>query len=308
MIHNIPEEERPKKPIADVVERTNPFNGEFSPSSVELSKCMRRYYYEKILKIKPKVTPTALIFGIAVHAGVEKFYNLKAAGVDDYDHVQVETVQTFLLKWNEFGILGDLKRNADTGIICMSNYVSRYWEEFHNFKMEEIETKQWIPMPNGTMLLVVMDRIMNQSGHINVVDTKTTSMPITEWYFRQFENHLPTSLYFNAVKKILGRCDSIIIDAIKVPPPSATSKSEAFGRNSFLRTDLQIEDAITTYVNRTDYIMEGLAKPQDEWASHFYCNQGECDKFSGCPFISICKHGFDHPSVRVDFDIGDSSA
>lgn len=292
--------------IPQDVERTDPFKGEFSPSSIELAKCYRRYYYEKVLKMKPNETPTALIFGICIHDAVELFYKLKAEGTVDFVEAKIAVVKKFASSWQKFGIIGDHKRNMDAGVICMSNYVDRYWEEFAEFKLEEIETKQWYPMPNGALLLVKMDRVLNMMGKVDVVDTKTTSMPITDWYFKQFENHLPTSLYFFTVEAVLGRCDSIIIDAIKVPPPpTTTSTTEPFGRQTFLRTDLQVEDAVRTFIKRSDYIMEGLKKPKEEWADHFYCNQGECDKYGGCPFLPVCRHGFEHPSVKVDFTIGE---
>lgn len=289
---------------ADEIERTDPKESTFSPSSIETARCMRRFYYEKVLKMKPKTTPVALVYGIAIHEAVEKFYQLRAGGNEDIMQVKLEVVQQFTKTWTKFGINGDNKRDLRGGILTMSNYVDLYFADVEDFDIEDIETKQWLPMPNGTTMLVKLDRIFNKKNLREVHDTKTTSMPITEYWFRQFENHLPTTLYFYTIRELLGSCDTIVIDAIKVPPPPASSVTAPFGRATFLRTDLQVHDAINTYVSRSDYIMASLNKPESQWADRFYCNQGECDKYGGCPFLSVCKHGLDHPSVQVDFDIG----
>ena len=290
--------DKPEEPVI----RTDVMRGEFSPSGVEAARCFRRFYYQKILGLKPKVTPTALMFGVAIHSAVEKFYELHGSGLN-HEEVKLATVQTFVEEWNKTGLVGDMKRNLETGILIMNNYCDTYRHDSADFKKEDIESAQWMPMPNGTTLLVKMDRVLNNGNMIILVDTKTTSMPITEWYFRQFENHLPTSLYAYVVAELLGHCDQVQIDAIKVPPPPATSKTAAFGRNSFIRTDLQIQDAINSYSSITNYIMNVLNnKPEEEWVNYFYCNQAECDKYGGCSFLPICKHGLDHPSVLVDFD------
>ena len=291
----------------EVVVRTNLFNGEFSPSGIESARCLRRFYYTKMLGLKPKTTPVALVFGVAIHSAVELFYTLhgrmKNPSHDDLVQLKILVVKKFQQEWTAAGIAGDIKRNLETGILIMANYCDRYAHDTASFDLEDIESNQWVAMPNGTMMLVKMDRVLNQGNLIVLVDTKTTSGGISPYFFRNFENHLPTSLYYYTVEQLLGRCDLVTIDAIKVPPPPSTSKSEPFGRANFIRTPLQIEDAISTFCTTTDYIMSVVSKPKEEWATRMYCNQGECDKYGGCQFLPICKHGLDHPTVVVDFDI-----
>lgn len=293
--------------MKDKPTRTDLSKGEFSPSGLVTATCLRRFYYEKVLGMKPISTPVALVFGIAVHKAVEKFYQL-TSGKDKISHeekvaIKIAVIQAFTASWTEGGLAGDMKRNLETGIMICNAYVERYVHEGSRFSLEDIETEQFIPMPNGTVMLVKLDRVLREKHMVVLVDTKTTSGAITPYFFRQFENHLPTSLYTYVLRQLLGRCDYVMIDAIKVPPPSATSASEPFGRQTFMRTDLQIEDAVNTYVNKTDYIMNALAKPEEQWASRFYCNMNECDKYSGCPFLDVCKHGMTHPTVRINFDI-----
>lgn len=294
------------------IQRTNFREGEFSPSGIESARCLRRFYYTKMLGLKPKTTPAALVFGTCIHSAVEKFYQL-TSGMDTPTHqdkvdIKIKVVQEFAQKWQAGGIAGDIKRNLETGLMIMNNYVDRYINDTSKFDLEDIESDQWVAMPNGTMMLVKMDRVLRESNMIVLVDTKTTSGSISPYFFRNFENHLPTTLYNYTVQQLLGKCDYVMIDAIKVPPPPPSSKAEPFGRGTFMRTPLQIEDAISTYCAVTDYIMSVVAKPQEEWANRMYCNQGECSAYGGCQFLDICKHGLSHPTVRVNFDIPNSSA
>jgi hypothetical protein len=169
---------------------------------------------------------------------------------------------------------------------------------------EDIETSQWLPMPNGTSLLCKIDRVQRDKNEINVHDTKTSAWPLTDYWFRQFENHLPTTLYDYAVKEVCGHCDRVIIDAIKVPYPKPGSTTQPFARQSFWRTELQLQDAVNSYCKITDYVMNCINNVREElWPEVFYCNHGQCDKYSGCPYFSICKYGLDHPSIHTDFTV-----
>lgn len=290
------------------IQRTNLFNGEFSPSGIEAAKCFRRFYYTKMLGLRAKTTPVAMIFGTCIHEAVEEFYILTSKmeahpSQQQRTDIKIAVVQKFAEAWQEAGVDGDIKRNLEAGVMIMSNYVDKYIDDTSKFELENIESDQWVAMPNGTMMLVKMDRVLRENSMIVLVDTKTTSGGITPYFFRNFENHLPTTLYAYTVEQLLGKCDYVMIDAIKVPPPPATSKSEPFGRGTFMRTDLQIQDAISTYCAVTDYIMSVLKKPESEWAERMYCDQSHCGDYGGCEFLDLCKHGLDHPTVQVNFDI-----
>jgi hypothetical protein len=287
--------------------RTDLSKGEFSPSGITTAACFRRFYYQKVLGLKPKTTPAALSFGTAIHSAVEMFYSM-TSGMDKPTQeqkveIKIAVVQEFARSWTESGNAGDIKRNLETGVMIMNNYVDKYIHDTSKFELEDIETHQWVAMPNGTMMLVIMDRVLRESNMIVLVDTKTTSGSISPYYFRGFENHLATTLYAYTVEQLLGRCDYVMIDAIKVPPPPINSKAEPFGRAPFMRTKLQMDDAINTYCSVSDYIMSVLKRPREEWATRFYANMSECSAYGGCQYLDICKHGLTHPTVKINFDI-----
>lgn len=286
---------------AELVERTDPFKGEFSPSGITTAFCPRKFYFEKILKLESKqYISAALAFGISIHKAMEVYHAHKPLDLP-LPELQQRVVTSFIEAWAKFAILGDAKRNLDSGMLILNKYCEVYQNDDTSFKEEDIESNQWLPMPNGTKLLVKMDRVLVSPNIIRLVDTKTTSSSLTDYYFKVYENDIKMSLYYYVVENLLGRCDDMQIDAIKVPLPIKEPYS-GFARRCFSRTELQIEDALLTYYKITDYIMAGLAKPKDEWVSHFYCNQTMCAEYSGCKFLPVCKHGLDHPSVALEFE------
>jgi hypothetical protein len=112
-------------------------------------------------------------------------------------------------------------------------------------------------------------------------------------------------MYYHCVEEMLGECQAIQIDGIKVPPPPPGGKTVAFSRRTFLREELQIQDALNTYCHMTDYMMDCISKYGDDEEAllkAFYCNQTKCNDYGGCEYKPICMYGFKHPAVAVDFE------
>jgi len=284
-------------------ERTNAYKREFSPTGIEDAFCLRKFYYRKILGLKPNRPPIAMNFGAAIHKGVEAFYSAK--DTMSPEEVAIHAVQAFCEDWLTYGIQGDNIRNVSSGIIIMQNYCKYYKDDHAIVAPEFVESQQWISMPNGTHMLFKIDRVRIETGANIIVDTKTSSWPLTDFYFKGFDNNFQTSMYLYGINEIMGEgCDIIQIDGIKVPPPDDKSTTVSFARRSFTRTDLQKADAINTWCRVTDQIIAALEKYKDDedaLCACLYCNQTKCKEYSGCDYLPICKYGFKHPTVQVDF-------
>ena len=287
------------------IERTNIWKGEFSPTGIENSFCLRKVYLSKIMGLKSKATPYPLWYGSAIHSAVEAFYINRSSLT--YEECVILALKAFTVSWTAHGSVGDSKRSLDGGILTMGNYCEYYKDDVATFLPEFVEGSQWVEMPNGTMMLSKIDRVRDDSGLYTVVDTKTSSWALTDFYFRGYQNNFQTSMYYHTVSEVVGECQAIQIDGIKVPPPPETSATTPFARRTVLREELQIEDALNTYCHITDYIMKVIGKFQqsgdeEKFVKDMYCNQTKCNDYGGCEFLPICTYGFHHPSVGIDFE------
>jgi hypothetical protein len=284
------------------LERTNFSKGEFSPTGVMTSFCLRKFYFSKVLKLKSRATPYALWYGSAIHKGVEAYYKLRSD--HEWEDCAREAIEAFTKEWISYNTEGDKKRHLAGGIETIGRYCMYYKDDVAKFLPQFIETKQWVEMPNGTMLLCKIDRVRDDEGRFTIVDTKTSSWPLTDFYFKDFANDLQTTLYYYAVSQVVGECHGVQIDGIKVPHPPESSSTIPFSRRTFVREELQIQDALNTYCRHTDYMLKCAEKYKDDeeaMLKAFYCNQTKCGEYAGCEFLPICRYGFNHPAIGVDF-------
>lgn len=303
---NIPKQTEQKVP-EEIVERTDPRQGQFSPSSLSSAQCPRKFYLEKVVGLKSNITSPPLIYGSAIHKAVEFFYNNIGSETLSFDEVKAGSIQEFVNYWTQYPVLGDEKRTLEGGITTINKYCDTYRDDVTEFEESDIEGSQWVPMPNGTMLLMKLDRVAQQGDSVGVVDTKTSSWPLTSYFFSRFEQDTQVSLYYYGMQELVGRCDFIMIDGILVP-----HKEGGFARRNFFRTDFQIEEALNSYCRVTDAIMYGigladgyspeeLMNPKHPAFQYFHQNQSRCSDYGGCNWKSPCIHGMDHPAIGTDF-------
>lgn len=286
--------------MSEVITRSNPWKGEVSPSSLDTASCMRKFLYDKVLGLSPDIPKVALSYGTCIHKGVETYYIHKGT-VGHAEAVNL-AIKAFALAWKEAECEGDKKRNFNVGVVVLNEYFKAYERDNAEFIPTLVECDQWMPLPNGAMVLMKIDRVRKDGNYNTVVDTKTTSMALTDFYFRNFENALATTLYFWAVAEILGQCDAVQIDSIRTPV-NMKAPSEGFVRRTFMRTEVQVHDAITTAVHRTNHIMGVLKESRtvQELLDLMPCNQHNCNDYGGCPYLGVCKHGLGHPSLCTEF-------
>lgn len=281
---------------------SHPRDGRFSPTSLE-DACPRKYWLGKVLGIQPLGTKDYLNMGTAVHSFIEEWQILRKSGVQEEELLaraienSLPTALASLPSWP-----GD-KYSLENWLFTMEGYHYRWKDTVEDvFATESIN---WIPMGNGTMLGGVIDQLIRTpSGGIIIRDTKTTGGGMTDWFWKGMENKFQLSIYFHMVEQLLPNEDviGVEIDAVQIQKKREKVENN-YHRRLFERTDLQISDAIRTYIKKTNFYKEGLALPQEEQAEHFYCEQSQCSNYGGCPFMPICKNGINSPCVHTDFTI-----
>jgi len=268
-----------------------PSEGIFTPTSLQtFLNCRRQYLIRKEMGLVGKTTSQHLVYGSAFHAGVAEFYRSR-----DKD----KSVKAFSDYWIENGdnVPQDDNKNLQSGLAAMKKYCNCYAHDSAVFKPEYIESPQTIQMPNGTTLGFIMDRVMIKDKFVDLIDTKTSSRPLTDYYFRQWENSFQMSAYAYVCIEMFGSCDNVTIDAVQVPVKGENS----FSRRSFFRTELQIQEFLNTYLQITDFIMANIDLPEEERILKFYQEQTRCADYSGCTYLPICQYGLTHPAVQTNF-------
>lgn len=267
--------------------------------------CRRKYFYKKILGLKSLTGKVSANYGTCIHAGVGAFYMSQELPLQERT---AKAIAAFTEEWERYGQQGDEKRSLIGGVTTLTEYCKAYGKDTATFLPTLIEASQSIEMPNGTVLIVRIDRVTKDavSDTTTIFDTKTCSMAFTDYYFRQYENNFQQSAYWYVVDSILGgTVDCSIIDLIKVPFSTGKSRStgrpvENFVRRSYLRSDLQLEEFLNTYKRLTEEI---LANAASEDAAKFPQCPTACGNYGGCEYLPVCKYGYSHPAVRIDFVI-----
>ena len=290
--------------------RSDPLQGSFSATGLETYlTCPRKFYLKYLSKLSVTSSPASLVFGAAIHHAVGTFYTVKdlpegsirsmfsvPAGITTAMLMEYVCVRAFTQKWNEAGIEGDGKRNLVNGIDIICKYISTYKGDTAAYLPEYIETNTSLMMPNGTRLICIIDRIQKESSYISVCDTKTSSWPLTDYFFKKFINSFQLSCYDYATISLLGDCDNVCIDGILVPNRGT---GDSFIRRTFLRTDHQRAEFLNTYTGITDRIREDLAKSEEDAVKCFSCNPTACDNYGGCEYIPLCQYGFTASSLCI---------
>jgi CRISPR/Cas system-associated exonuclease Cas4 (RecB family) len=288
--------------------RTNPAKGQFTPTSLETyMQCKRKYYFQKCVGLQKKEEGVATTFGSAIHVGVGDFYANPTLPIQERT---MSAIKAFTAEWEKAGLSGDEKRSLSSGIVILSNYCKEYENESNSsgisYPKDWIEVEQMVAMPNGTTLTCRIDRIAKTKNAVIIYDTKTSSMPLTDFYFRNYSNSFQLSGYDFAVSSIIDApVDTCVIDGLKVPYSMGKTRTGEppinFARRSFLHSDLQKQEFINTYVRLTDEIMSNLTEDKEKRQFCFHQCQTACANYGGCEFLPICIHGYSHPSVQVDF-------
>jgi len=295
--------------------RCDPRKRKFSPTSLEVyMRCKRKYYFAKVLRLTPKGVNVPAEFGSAIHVGVGTFYAVREMSADKalakfdpsftsnktlsrHELAKILAIKAFTTSWLEEVKQGDEKHSILAGTILLDKYCECYKNDMSKFDANLIECAQWIEMPNNTMLGLILDRVRIEGKYVTIVDTKTSSRSLTDYFFRRFRNSFQMSAGYYAVQQIMKYCDSIQIDGIKVP----YSEKDGFVRQIFDRSELQMADWLNTYLNCTNQIIENLEKDEKGRLESFYQCPTACDDYSGCPYLSLCMYGLNHPAVKEGF-------
>lgn len=148
--------------------------------------------------------------------------------------------------------------------------------------------QKYIAQPQPYLLSGHLDRIVEFSGEVFIMDRKTTTTTPSAHYFNQYAPNNQMTLYTLASQVVFGTTvKGVIIDAAQI-----LVDSSRFVRGFTYRTPDQIDEWLAD--------LKYWLALAEEYASAAYwpMNDTACDKFGGCRFREICSKS---PQVRERF-------
>lgn len=272
---------------------SNVKGGTYDSSSIkDFCMCPRRGYYRWIAGYTPKRKSAALVFGGAIHAGLDKWYRT---------HDKVQAVEAFRL-----GMVDcpeDDKRTIEKGELMLNDYTMKYAHE--PFTVLDVEVNFALSMPNDTVLAGRMDLIIQWDDFLYGMEHKTTSR-LGNTFFLHFRPDLQIDIYCYAVRQLKGSCDGCIINALQVAKTRQGLERDISSRGKaeidrFERQYILITNDIKERLSRVDGDKQGVLKEA------FYQNLVGCHLYGECPYKELCLFDDDPKVIESRFDVTDGT-
>ena len=277
-----------------------------------LKTCPRLYQYTMIEGYIPNEDSVHLRFGQEYHKALEDYDRLIFAG-EERD-VAIHTVVGELLVrcagWNvDRTIRAGKYKNLDTLLSLIIDYLDKYIDDpaqtyalADGVPAVELSFRfelDWGPHGNSIqefeqgaqpyLLCGHLDRIVTLNDDLYVMDRKTTTAAMGDYYMAQFEPNNQMSLYTLASQIVLfSPVKGVIIDGAQI----LLEKENSFKRGFTFRTKDQLDEWVSDlrywFAQAESYAI----------ADYWPMNDTACDKFGGCRFRGICSKS---PQVRGQF-------
>lgn len=262
--------------------------------------CLRKYEYRMIDGWGSRHLSVHLRFGQHYATALEHFYKHLALG-DDWDTALRKVVHEALIDtwdgrsdespgqpWDSL----DANKTRETLIRSIVWYTEQFHDDAATIVMIDgkpaVEHSFLLPVDNDILFSGHLDRLVEYSGNVMVMDQKTTKSTITSNYFDQFHPNHQMSMYTFAGKAVLtSDVKGVIIDAVQV----AVGFSR-YERGMTFRTDTQLNE----WYDDTMNLIERARNAAHE--KRFPMNPTSCNNYGGCEFRSVCARS---PEVRAQF-------
>ena len=267
--------------------------------------CPRLYYYHQIRGFTSRGMSPHLVFGIHYHSALEHYDRERATGAS-HDDAEIAVLHKLLT--DTFGWESDHNLKNRLNLI---RSVIWYLEEFREDKAETIilangkpavELSFKLPLDDGNIICGHLDRVVNFLDGQYVMDRKTSTSTLSNYYFDRYEPDNQMSLYTFAAQIIYkAPVKGVIIDAAQVAVGFT-----AFSRGMTYRTPGQLEewlDATKQYIASAQDMAEEydhLRETKGEAVAlrAFPMNDKSCQMYGSCVFRGICSKD---PGVRENF-------
>lgn len=255
-----------------------------------LKECPRKYYLGILCGYQPKTNAVALNFGILLHSALEGFYKRQAGGMGYEENIRTAVRELALSPIREeLQAASDPVRSVETLGRVLVEYLDFYRDEPARTLVLgdgsigaelhfQYETGLKASTGESFAMAGNLDRVVEMPTGIFIMDHKTTSMALSQYYFQQYDLDTQMTNYAIAGSVVYGApVRGVIIDGIKIK-----------GQPEFVRyITMRSQEACDEWLEELEHwlrLAEYFAQV-DTWPA----NDKSCSKYSGCPFREVCK-------------------
>ena len=271
-----------------------------------LKQCPRLYYYIMICGYMAKDESIHLRFGSEYHSAIQDFENFRADGLS-FDDALRETIRQLLVRIKDWDPDTDTKAGKYKNPASLVQLVVDYFDNYRNDAAKTVILENGRPAvelsfrfnldfspighPSTPYILCGhLDRVVDINENIFVIDHKTTTTTLGDYWFKGFAPNNQMTLYTFAGKVVMGmEIKGVCIEGAQIGLQDFTTK---FARGFTYRSD----DLIDEWLNDLEYHLNAAEAFAE--AGHWPMNDTSCDKFGGCRFRDVCAK---NPSVREHY-------
>lgn len=281
--------------------------------------CPRYYYYSIVVGWQPKSESIHLRFGQEYHTALQEYDILRAQGEPHEDSMS-QVVAKAMARTSDWFPNNDSKAGRYKNRVTLIGLVVDYLDHFRDDPAETYiradgtpavelsfrfelpygpQKAEWRSLDSGGnresgfdthyLLCGHLDRVVDFNGQLLVMDHKTTTTTISDYYFAQYEPNNQMSLYTLAGNVVLNEpIRGVMVRAAQV----LLEKPNAFTTGFTYRTPDQIDEWLG------DLSIHLAHAEACAVADYWPMNDTACDKFGGCRYRGICSKS---PQVRDKF-------
>ena len=257
--------------------------------------CRRKYYYQYVKHLRPKVKGTPLIFGSAIHDALDCYYKNSSR-----EEGAVEAIKLFKTIYDTPE--GDTLRTVENGVKMLAWYFVKYKHE--PFTVVGKPEEGFVYFIGDVLYGGRLDLPVEWDGQLWIMEHKTTTR-LNGNYFDQYELDKQITGYIIALEEFSGRkCAGAIMNVLEpwkeVKRVTAKTKQP---EDHFLRKPLTRSEALK---DRFKYNVQAIVRDirwcheNDEFQesekkeSCFYYNRN-------CPFLQLCQYGENQRIIERDY-------
>lgn len=240
-------------------------------------QCTRKYYYEYVLGLEPKVYSEAISKGIIIHSMLEGYYAGKMQGLDEAA-CREEATEPLLFAMASGGDIAELG-----GIrTLVEGYFDKSLADEERYEVRAVETKYALELSESFSLVGTLDLLLFDKWDAKYipVDHKST---YNFWTDEQVNTSAQFVKYIIILRGLGYDVGKFMVNQIRTRP---VKNGDLYQRAWADPSDSRLKAVLRQHVDTSNKIVEFHRNGADHDATIPVFDKYIC---SNCPFLSLCN-------------------